>query len=196
MARTVIRHALVVFCSAALLASMPATSGLAKGSKGVSASVTGGGTVALTATSPAPFSSPPFAAGDRLHISLTARTFPHGRTCSAERPCGQFLIIDHKASGNLVLRLKGYVTCASFSGHVANVAGIVRRGFTTPRTTSVAGQAVAISVKDDAGPGSADLIGLASSVFGGAAQSSSACHGVSANLTVTQGEFTVHSPNA
>jgi hypothetical protein len=186
--RIVIRQTLVVLCSAALLVAMPATSGLTKGSKGVSASVTGGGTVLLTVGSPAPFST-----GDRLHISLTARAFPHGRACSTERPCGQFLIVDQRASGLLVLRLKGNVTCANFSGHVANVTGIVKSGVTTPRTTSVLGRTVAITVNDNAGPGSADLVGLASSVFGGAPPSSGACPGVPANLTVTQGEFTVHS---
>lgn len=198
MKRHVMRKSLVVLATAALVAVLPATPGLAKGKggppKGVVAAVTGGGTTTLTNSSPAPFSSAPFSASDRLHISLTARQFGHGRACSSQRPCGQFLITDKAKKGSLVLKLKGFVTCTSFSGKTANVTGMVRGGFTTPRTTTVKGQAVAISIKDNAGTNGVDLVGLgASFLAGGTTPSTSSCPGVSTNLSMTHGDFVVHS---
>lgn len=196
MNRNLTRNVLIILTALALVALVP-TNGFAKGkgsSKGVMASVTGGGTATLTSSSPAPFSSAPFSAGDRLHVSLTARQYGHGRTCSTTRPCGQFLITDRAKKGKPVLRLKGSVTCTNFSGATANVTGLIKSGYTTPRSTAVKGQAVAISVKDNAGANGADLIGVdASFLAGGTTPSATSCPGVTASLAIDHGNFVVHS---
>jgi hypothetical protein len=193
------RSGLALLACASLLAAMPAPIGRASGDIGrpsiapktVVSSVTGNGTLKLSATSPA--LAAPFAAGDRLHLILTARMPSNGRACSATRPCGRFVILDQKAKGRSVLLLTGSVTCAAFAGSVASVTGTVKAGFTTPRTTSVAKSMVGITVADNAGAKGADLVGLSVASPGGVAASTCAAGTPAATLTVTHGNFTVHS---
>jgi hypothetical protein len=148
--------------------------------------------IRLTATSSAPVPAAPFAAGDRVHLILTARMPPTGQACAATRPCGHFVILDQRPTGRLVLFLAGAVTCAAFAGNVVSVTGTVKAGFTTPRTTRVATALVGITVADNAGAKGADLVGLSVAFLGSAVGSACIAGTPAATLMVTHGNFTVH----
>ncbi|CAN5139899.1 hypothetical protein BH18ACT4_BH18ACT4_02080 [soil metagenome] len=119
--------------------------------------------------------------GDPVQFTFTARVNDEG---SAR---GRFDIVHRSASGGLVARMVGEVTCLIVSGDLASITGVVTQARTPGLPgLDVVGDGVAITVRDH---GTSDSLGFAFEFFAGPVPP---CASVEPFLPVGRGDFTVH----
>lgn len=163
----------LIIASLALMAQIASMA--PAGASGVARSVAGGGSGTLPS-----FFGP--IAGDTLHVELTARVLPDGRTQ------GRFHLSHVSKDGGLVADFSGTVSCLVVSGAQASATGTIDNGREADASGfDPSGQTVAITIVD---VGTSDRAGVDLSFFG-APHEIGPCAAVPPYLEIDEGNYAV-----